>query len=253
MQPRRRLVAVVAGRAIALELVEAVERDVEPVAALVLDDRDFERRLADEDRLDAAVDPDAVVEVDDVVARGERAGGRRRRRLAVAARPAEAARAAEDLVVGEDPEASRITNPPSSAPIASVDVEPAAPPSSSSSSSRSSWPSLSQRIRVGRSPASRPRSRSRCRGRPAPAGRTRPGASAGSSPERAAARSRRAAPRHVSGASNRSLPRGHVLAQPPRDLEVMLRLAPGARHFFGVGAGRFLDDRVSEGSRSSSV
>ena len=59
-------------RAIALELVDAVERNVEPVAALVLDDRDLDRALAHEDRLDAAIDPDAVLEMHDVVARLER-------------------------------------------------------------------------------------------------------------------------------------------------------------------------------------
>ena len=67
VQARRRcIVRDVARRAIALELVDAIERDVESVAALVLDDRDFDRALADEDRLDAAIDADAVLEVHDV-------------------------------------------------------------------------------------------------------------------------------------------------------------------------------------------
>ena len=104
MDPRRRAVAVLAGRAIALELVEAVERDVEPVAAFVLDDRHLERRLAGRDRLDAAVDADAVLEMHHVVALDQRSRGGGGGGLAVAARTAQAARAAEDLVVGEDPE-----------------------------------------------------------------------------------------------------------------------------------------------------
>ena len=47
---------------------------------------------------------------------------------------------------------------------------------------------------------------------------------------------------------------GHVLPQPPRDLEVVLRLAPRALHLVGVGAGGLLDDdRCRAGSSSSSV
>jgi hypothetical protein len=68
VESRRRAVAVLAGGAIALELVEAVERDVQPVAALVFDDRDLERAAPHRDRVDPAVDADAVIQVDDVVA-----------------------------------------------------------------------------------------------------------------------------------------------------------------------------------------
>ena len=56
-----------------------------------------------------------------------------------------------------------MTNPPSSAPMASVARVPPRLPSSSSSSIRSSCPSLSQRIRVGGAPASSARSRLRSR------------------------------------------------------------------------------------------
>ena len=54
--------------------------------------------------LDAAIDPDPVIEVDDVVALGQRAGRGRRGRLPVPARPPEPPGAAEDLVVGEHPQ-----------------------------------------------------------------------------------------------------------------------------------------------------
>ena len=104
VDPRRRAIAVVLRRAVALQLVEPVQRHVEPVAALVLHHRHFHRRRADGDRLDAAIDADAVVEVHDVVALDQRAGGGRRRRLPVAPRPPQPPRAAEDLVVGEDAE-----------------------------------------------------------------------------------------------------------------------------------------------------
>ncbi len=50
------------------------------------------------------IDADAVVEVHHVVADGERPGDGRRRRLAIAAGPAQPPGAAEDLVVGEHPQ-----------------------------------------------------------------------------------------------------------------------------------------------------
>ena len=94
---------VVAG-AIALELIDAVQRHVEPIAALVLDDRDLDRALSDEDRLDAAIDPDAVLEVHDVVAVLERHRVERRGAADVAPRTTNATLAAEDLVIGENPQ-----------------------------------------------------------------------------------------------------------------------------------------------------
>ena len=72
VDPRRRPFAVLARRPIPLELVEPIERHVEPVAAFVLHDRHLDGGLADHDRLDAAIDPDAVIEMDHVVADGER-------------------------------------------------------------------------------------------------------------------------------------------------------------------------------------
>src|SRR5687767_9560824 len=69
MQARRRRVAVrIAGGAVALDLVDAIERHVETIAALVLDDGDLHSAFTDEDRLEPAVDADAVLEVDDEVA-----------------------------------------------------------------------------------------------------------------------------------------------------------------------------------------
>src|SRR5204862_2851160 len=103
-EPRRWPVAALARRAVALELVHPVEGDVEPVAALVLDDRYLERGLLGGDRVDAAIDPDAMVEMDHVVAFHQRAGRGRRRRLAVAARPAEPPGPPEDLVNRQHPQ-----------------------------------------------------------------------------------------------------------------------------------------------------
>ena len=103
VQPRRRRVlGDVVGRAVLLELVDAIERHVEPIAALVLDDRDFDRALPDEDRLDAAIDPDAMLQMHDVVAVLERQRVERRRAGDVPARAPDAPLAAEDLVVGEN-------------------------------------------------------------------------------------------------------------------------------------------------------
>src|SRR5262245_22842933 len=104
MDAWRGTIAVLAGGAVALELVQAVERHVEPIAALVLHDRHLEGGLADHDRLNAAVDADAVVEVHHVVAEGEGPGGERGRGLAVTPRAPQPAGTAEDLVVGEHAE-----------------------------------------------------------------------------------------------------------------------------------------------------
>jgi hypothetical protein len=102
-QARWRGVAVgIAGGAVSLDLVDAIERHVEPIAALVLDHRDFDRALTDEDRLQPAVDADALLEVDDEVTRLERGDRLERRTGRVAPRAPEAALSSEDLVVGED-------------------------------------------------------------------------------------------------------------------------------------------------------
>ena len=98
---RRRVLAHGVGGTIALDLVEPVQGDVEAVAPLVLDHRDLDRALFDDDRLHPAVDADAVLEMDDVVPRLERGDRLHRRAGAVAARPPDAPVATEDLVVGE--------------------------------------------------------------------------------------------------------------------------------------------------------
>jgi hypothetical protein len=101
VQPRRRAVLAIVRSAVPLDLVDTVQRDVEPVAPLVLDHGHVQGRpLADRDPLDAAVDADAVLEVHHEVARRERAGGALHG-LAEPARPPDAARAAEDLVIGQ--------------------------------------------------------------------------------------------------------------------------------------------------------
>ena len=99
---RRRILGDVVARPIALELIDAVQRNVEPIAALVLDDRHLDRALSDEDRLDAAIDPDAVLEMHDEIARLERDGVERRRAADVPARAANTSLTTEDLVIREN-------------------------------------------------------------------------------------------------------------------------------------------------------
>src|ERR1051325_5606832 len=100
MQPwRRRVCRDVVCRSIALDLVDAVKRDVEPISSFVLNDRDFDGSFAHIHLLDTTVDTDTVLEVNDVIARLERGktlqcGARR-----VPSRAAEASLAAKDLVV----------------------------------------------------------------------------------------------------------------------------------------------------------
>ena len=102
MQPGRWGVTV-AGRAVRLQLVQPVYGDVQPVARLVLDDRDLQGAVADGDRLHAPVDSDAVLEVDDVVPGLERARRGRGRCRAVASWPPQATRPAKDLVIRQHP------------------------------------------------------------------------------------------------------------------------------------------------------
>src|SRR4051812_25962218 len=99
---RRRVSGDVRRRSVTLDLVDAVERHVESIAALILDDRDFDGALADEHLLHAAVDPDTVLEVHHVVAGLE--GGETLERAAggVPPRTPEATLAPKDFVVGED-------------------------------------------------------------------------------------------------------------------------------------------------------
>ena len=93
-------------RAIRLQLIQPVQRDVEPVAPFVFDHRHFERPAlrAHRDRLDPAVQPDPVLEVHHIVALLQRAGRGGGGRFAVAPGPPQTACAAEDLVVGQHPE-----------------------------------------------------------------------------------------------------------------------------------------------------
>ena len=114
------------------------------------------------------------------------------------------------------------------------------PPSSSSSSSRSSWPSLSQRISVGGVPASSARRRLRSRSI----------FSGGKKPNWRSARSSRSSRRGKAairgapllGRLQDGFAAGHVLAQPARHVEVMLRLVPRPLHFVASGPGGLLDD-----------
>src|SRR6267378_2280173 len=81
MQPRRRrvTVAISTHRAIGFELIDAIEGHIEPIATFVFDDRNLERYALrpDRDGLEAAIDPDPMLEVDDVAPRGKgpRGGG----------------------------------------------------------------------------------------------------------------------------------------------------------------------------------
>src|SRR3954469_9558058 len=85
MDARWGTIAIFASGAIALQLVQPVQRHIQPVATFVLHDGHLESGLTRGDRLDAAVDPDAVLEMDHVVAQGQRPGSTRWRGLAIAA------------------------------------------------------------------------------------------------------------------------------------------------------------------------
>ena len=103
MQARRRTVrADVAGRAIPLHLIDAIERHIQPIAALVLDHGHFHRAFADEDRRHAAIDADAVFEMNDEVAALQRGDNVQHRAATVLARASDTAFTAEDFVVGEN-------------------------------------------------------------------------------------------------------------------------------------------------------
>ena len=103
VEARRHGFAVgVARGTVPLDLVDAVEGHVEAVATFVLDDRDLDGALADEDRLQSAVDADAVLEMHDEVAGLERGNGLERRAGCITPRAAKAALPTKDLVVGED-------------------------------------------------------------------------------------------------------------------------------------------------------
>src|SRR5215211_3856738 len=73
MKPwRRRITGDVGCGPISLDLIDSIKRYVQPVAALVLDHRRFDGAFPEKDFLNAAIDPDSVLEMDDVITRGER-------------------------------------------------------------------------------------------------------------------------------------------------------------------------------------
>ena len=74
MDTRRRPIPILSGGPVALQLVEPIQRNVQPVAALVLHNRDLERGFADGDGLDAAVHADAMLQMHHIVAQRQRSG-----------------------------------------------------------------------------------------------------------------------------------------------------------------------------------
>ena len=98
---RWRLGGYVRGGSVSLDLVDAIERNIETVAALVLDDGNLDSALAHEHLLDPAINPDAVLEVHDVVAGFERGEIFQRCARDVPSCAAKASLATEYLVVGE--------------------------------------------------------------------------------------------------------------------------------------------------------
>jgi hypothetical protein len=228
VDPRWRAVAVVFGRAVAFELVEPVEGDVEAVAALILHHRHFHGRRADRDGLDAAIDADAVVEVDDVVALHQRAGGRRRCGLPVPARPAQPPRATKDLVVGEDPQSGHQESAVERAhherrvrrqapPLLEQFIEPL-DLSLVVAEDDGGWRAgeqVAQAIHLAVNPLRRQEPELELRV---------PG-------HEAEARQRLHPRAHLGGCFENFLAFGDILTQSPRDLEMMGRLAPGPLDF----------------------
>src|SRR3954467_9538901 len=99
MKPRRWCLGCdVVRRTIALDLIDAIERDVESVAAFVLDDRDLDGTLANKDLLHAAIDADAMLEMNDVITWFERGETFERATSRVATRAAETPFTSEDFV-----------------------------------------------------------------------------------------------------------------------------------------------------------
>src|SRR5918992_915489 len=106
VQAWRSSVIAIGRGAIALDLIDAIERNVEPIPALVLDDRHLERALSGEDGVDAAVDTDAVLEVHDVIAGLECSHRLERNAARVATGAPQSPLAPEDFVIGQNPEGS---------------------------------------------------------------------------------------------------------------------------------------------------
>ena len=246
MDPRWRTISILTGGAIAFELVEPVERHVEPVAAFVLDDGHLQRGFARGDRLDSAVDADSVLEVHDVVAQRQSTGGSRRRGLAVPARPAQAARPAEDLVVGEHPERGH-----DEAALESPDGERGTvAPSGTLSGIQRRFEQLLQALELplvvaknqGRQAG--PQQRAQAVEIPVDAlGREEPELQV-----------HLLVPQHeagklleplapLAGRLEDAFPAGHVLTQPPGHLEMVRGLVPGPGDLVEVGPGGFLDQQ----------
>ena len=99
----RCIVGNVGGAAIAFDLIDAIERHVQSIPALVLDYRGFNRAFANEDPFDAAIDADAVFKVHDIVAGLERTDGVERCAGRVLAGAAHAPITTENLVIGQNP------------------------------------------------------------------------------------------------------------------------------------------------------
>ena len=234
------MIAVAVGRAIALQLVETIERHVEPIAALVLEHRDFDDAALDGDRGDAAIDADAVVEVHHVVAQRQVAGDCRRRRLAVAARAPQPAGTPEDLVIGKDAERrhheatvegtddERGAVGPESVGLQQF-VEPFALSLVVAEDQRRSAMAEegAQPVEISIDPFRR---------------------------EEAELDFGRLVAEHQAGEGRHAglplrriekevLARRRVLAQAPGDVEMMFRFAPRPIHFLGVGVGALLDDQ----------
>ena len=104
MEPRRwRLGGDVVRRTIALDLIDAIERDVESVAAFVLDDRDLDGAFADEHLLHAAIDAHTMLEMNHVITWLERGEAFERATSHVATCAPEAPFTSEDFVIGKNP------------------------------------------------------------------------------------------------------------------------------------------------------
>src|SRR5512141_2073408 len=80
-----------------LDLIDAIERDVETRSPFVFDNRRFDGALANEDLLDSAIDADTVLEMDYVISRRERSERLDRAARGVFPRATYAALTAKDL------------------------------------------------------------------------------------------------------------------------------------------------------------
>jgi hypothetical protein len=105
---RRRVGGEVGGRTVPLDLIDTIKRNVEAVATLVFDDRDLDRAFTDEHLLHSAIDPDAVLQVHDIISRLQRGETFERGSRCVSARPPESPLAPENLVIGENAKSRKL-------------------------------------------------------------------------------------------------------------------------------------------------